>query len=109
MKASNKRIERTQFLLYTLNQKNMSITSAITTREKQVLILLAEGLTAKEVAGVLHLSYYTIISHKKSLFEKLNAVNCFQLGVIAERLGLLSNTKSCHSTELISNPISEVA
>jgi len=67
----------------------MITATSISSRENQVLVLLAQGLTVKEVANELHLSHHTIVSHKKSLFDKLNVVNCFQLGMIAERMGLL--------------------
>lgn len=62
---------------------------SITEREQEVLTLLSDGLTVREVAAELYLSHHTVISHKKSLYEKLDVGNCFQLGMIAERLGLL--------------------
>ena len=61
-----------------------------TEREQEVLTLLSEGLTVKEVASKLFISSHTVISHKKSLYEKIGASNCFQLGMMAERLGLLN-------------------
>ncbi|MEW5744328.1 MAG: response regulator transcription factor [Nitrospirota bacterium] len=41
-------------------------------REKQVLKLIAEGLTHKEVAGLLNISAKTVIAHQTNIFEKLN-------------------------------------
>ena len=70
----------------------MEVLSNITERETEVLVLLSEGLTVKEVASELFISHHTVISHKKSLYEKLGAANCFQLGMIAERNGLLKQT-----------------
>jgi len=78
----------------------MITATSISIRENQVLVLLAKGLTVKEVANELHLSHHTIVSHKKSLFDKLNVINCFQLGMIAERMGLLNNIIPCHCIEL---------
>lgn len=67
----------------------MDLSMSITEREQEVLTLLSDGLTVREVAAELYLSHHTVISHKKSLYEKLDVGNCFQLGMIAERLGLL--------------------
>jgi DNA-binding CsgD family transcriptional regulator len=60
---------------------NKSKTSIITTREKEVLRLFATGLTQKEVANKLDISFYTVETHKKRLFEKLK-VNSLQ-GLVA--------------------------
>ena len=65
---------------------------SITEREQEVLALLSEGLTVREVASELFISHHTVISHKKSLYEKLDVGNCFQLGMIAERMGLLQES-----------------
>ena len=67
---------------------------SITEREQEVLTLLSEGLTVREVAAELYLSHHTVVSHKKSLYRKLGAKNCFQLGMIAERMGLLQKAET---------------
>lgn len=43
----------------------------MTKREKQVIELISEGLTNKEVAQKLHLSTYTVKSHVHNILEKL--------------------------------------
>ncbi len=43
----------------------------LTTREREVLKLTAEGRTAKEVAEVLHISVHTVNRHRTTLMEKL--------------------------------------
>jgi DNA-binding NarL/FixJ family response regulator len=43
----------------------------MTKREKQVIELVAEGLTNKEIAQKLHLSTYTVKSHIHNILEKL--------------------------------------
>ena len=43
----------------------------MTKRERQVIDLVADGLTNKEIAQKLHLSTYTIKSHIHNILEKL--------------------------------------
>ena len=50
-----------------------------TEREMEVLCLIAEGKTTKEIAGTLFVSENTIEAHRKSLFHKLGAVNVADL------------------------------
>jgi DNA-binding NarL/FixJ family response regulator len=47
----------------------------ITRREKEILALIAEGLTNAEIAEKLFLSIATVNTHRKSLLEKLDAKN----------------------------------
>ena len=44
---------------------------SISKREKQVLILIARGMTCKEIAFQLDISSTTVISHKNNLMQKL--------------------------------------
>jgi two-component system response regulator NreC len=43
----------------------------LTDREKQVLKLIAEGLTHKEAADILNISVKTVIAHQTNISEKL--------------------------------------
>src|SRR4029079_3742844 len=52
---------------------------AITRREKEILALIAEGLTNPEIAGKLFVSPSTVDSHRKNLLAKLNAKNTASL------------------------------
>lgn len=47
----------------------------LTKREKQILNLLAEGLTMKGIARQLGLSYNTMTTHFKNIYRKLNVHN----------------------------------
>ncbi|MFX5611417.1 helix-turn-helix transcriptional regulator, partial [Acinetobacter baumannii] len=47
----------------------------ITRREKEVLQLIAEGLTNAEIAAKLFISVPTVNAHRKSLIEKFDAAN----------------------------------
>lgn len=44
----------------------------LTSREREVLTMIAEGQTNKDIANALSLSVYTVESHRGSLMEKLN-------------------------------------
>jgi len=50
-------------------------TPEITRREKEVLQLVAEGLTNAEIAAKLFISVPTVNAHRKSLIEKFDAAN----------------------------------
>jgi DNA-binding NarL/FixJ family response regulator len=52
-------------------------------REKQVLQLLAEGRTNKEVASALGLGVSTIETHRENLMQKLNIHNTAELVIYA--------------------------
>jgi len=60
--------------------------SYITPKEKEVLTLLAKGLSTKEIAGCLSSSYHTVESHRKNLRMKFDAKNSSELMTKALRL-----------------------
>ena len=61
----------------------------LTSREREVLQLLAEGKTNKEIAGVLNLSVYTVEAHRGRIMEKLNLHSIGELVRFAVRSGLI--------------------
>ncbi len=62
----------------------------LTSREREVLTLIAEGKTNKEIANSLNLSVYTVESHRGSVMEKLNLHNTGDIVRFALRNGLMS-------------------
>jgi len=54
-----------------LTQQSLSELSALTDREREVLDLLAQGLTNKEIAEKLFITTNTVKRHLKAIFEKL--------------------------------------
>lgn len=66
-----------------------SKTPVFTKREKEVLALIAEGLTNQEIADRLFISQLTVISHRKSLLEKTASKNTAQLIKYCFEFGLL--------------------
>jgi two-component system response regulator NreC len=61
----------------------------LTPREKEVLQLLAEGRTNKEVAGILDVTLYTVESHRTNLMQKLNLHNTAEIVLYAVRKNLV--------------------
>ncbi|MEJ7646661.1 MAG: helix-turn-helix transcriptional regulator [Chryseolinea sp.] len=53
--------------------------SSFTGKEKEVLALISVGLTTKEIAGKLNISYHTVETHRKNLLRKSAAKNSAQL------------------------------
>jgi DNA-binding CsgD family transcriptional regulator len=49
--------------------------SCLTTREREVLVLVAKGLAAKQVARQLGISHKTVERHKTRIFSKLGVPN----------------------------------
>jgi len=61
----------------------------LTSREREVLQLIAEGKTNKEIAGDLKLSVYTVDAHRGRVMEKLNLHSTGELVRFALRSGLI--------------------
>ena len=61
----------------------------LTDREKEVLQLLAEGKSNKEVASVLNLSPHTVESHRTNLMQKLNLHNTAEIVLYAVRKNII--------------------
>jgi two-component system response regulator NreC len=61
----------------------------LTSREREVLQLIAEGKTNKEIATSLSLSVYTVEAHRGRLMEKLNLHSTGELVRFAVRSGLI--------------------
>lgn len=62
----------------------------LTSREREVLVMIAEGKTNKEIASALNLSVYTVESYRGSLMEKLNLHNTGDVVRFALRNGLIT-------------------
>jgi two-component system response regulator NreC len=62
----------------------------LTTREREILQLLAEGKSNKDVASLLHLSLYTVETHRSNIFQKLNLHSSAELILYAIRKGVIS-------------------
>lgn len=61
----------------------------LTAREREILQLIAEGKTNKEIASLLNLSVYTVDAHRGRIMEKLNLHSTGELVRFAIRKGLI--------------------
>jgi len=60
----------------------------LTAREREVLQLIAEGLSTKAIAAAMNLSEKTIEGHRQKIMDKLNLHSIAQLTKFAIREGL---------------------
>ena len=63
----------------------------LTSREREIFMLLAKGKLVKEVAQVLRIMPKTAHSHRRNIFEKLNCTGSFELTQLALRAGLINS------------------
>lgn len=74
-----------------LEQRNVEDTyELLTAREREILQLLAEGKTNKEVAALLGLSVYTVETHRTHILQKLNLHNVPELILYAVRKRIIA-------------------
>lgn len=72
-----------------ISVKDHCATGGITEREIEVIKELVAGRRPKEIADVLNISYYTIITHKKNIYKKLGINHSLELAQYALKTGLL--------------------
>ncbi|WP_353197377.1 response regulator transcription factor [Parapedobacter defluvii] len=70
-------------------QQEIKKIPVLTSREKEVLSLIAEGLTNPQIAERLFVSPYTVDSHRKNLLTKFEVNNTAGLIKLAVRIGLV--------------------
>lgn len=62
----------------------------LTPREREILQLLVEGKSNKDVANMLNLSVYTVETHRSNIMQKLNLKGVPELILYAVRKGIIS-------------------
>lgn len=72
-----------------VNDDDGSVFQVLSDRERQVLQLLAEGQSTKEIAGSLGVSVKTIETHRKKIMEKVGLHSVAELTRYALREGLI--------------------
>jgi two-component system, NarL family, response regulator NreC len=74
-----------------LRQKGKEDTyETLTTREREVLQLIAEGHANKEISTILNLSLYTVETHRTHILQKLDLHSVPELILYAVRKGIIS-------------------
>ena len=74
-----------------LQQRGLSDSyDLLSDREKEVLQLLAEGKTNKDVATLLNLSTHTVETHRTHIMQKLNLHNTAEIVLYAVRKKIIS-------------------
>ena len=79
-----------EFNRVTLREKERHDTNNLTTRETEVLELIAEGMINKEIAKKLYISEKTVKNHVSSIFRKLNVSDRTQAAIYAFKHNLKS-------------------
>jgi len=76
-----------------INRSSESATDSapsLTAREREMLQLMAEGMTAKEIASHLFVSVKTVETHRRNISQKLNITRAAELIKYAIREGLVA-------------------
>lgn len=64
--------------------------ASLTAREREILQLIAEGHSAKNIGGLLGISVKTVSAHRRNIMEKLDVTSTAELVKVALREGLTS-------------------
>jgi len=75
--------------LFAPDQESVRLVFALTERERQVLVLIAQGKSTKETASQLGISYKTADSHRSRILEKLGVHETASMVRYAIRAGLI--------------------
>jgi len=75
----------------------------LSTREKEVLHLIAYEHTASEIAAKLYISPHTVTTHRKSLLRKLNVKNIAGMVRVGFEQGVLGSLGQNNTTRRMSN------
>jgi DNA-binding CsgD family transcriptional regulator len=73
-----------------LKQKNNLLVQSLRKREIEILTLVAQGLSTKEIAQQLFLSEHTVHTHRRNIQRKLGTTNLAELVLLAREAGLVS-------------------
>jgi LuxR family maltose regulon positive regulatory protein len=72
------------------NSGSQPLGKPLTDREMDVLVLLSQRQTDKEIAERLVISFYTVRTHARNIYSKLGVNNRRQATIRAQKLGLIS-------------------
>jgi DNA-binding NarL/FixJ family response regulator len=75
------------------NIKNKNTYAHLTKKENEIIQLIAQGLTTKEIAVKSFLSVHTINTHRKNILKKLGINNTTELIMYAVKTGIVETTE----------------
>jgi len=84
----NNRHNNTADSISSKSNDELELISTLTKREVEILKLIVEGFTDKEIGLELNISYYTADTHRKNIFNKLQVKNTACLEYTAGKLGI---------------------
>lgn len=67
----------------------MDCGSILSSREKEVLVLIEKGRSSKEIADILSISVHTVSRHRQNILEALNAGNSVEACRMARMMGII--------------------
>jgi DNA-binding NarL/FixJ family response regulator len=70
-------------------KKGLKETTSLTAAEIEIVRLIAEGMTTKEIASRKNVSFHTIMTHRKNIFRKVRVNNASELVMFAIRAGII--------------------
>jgi DNA-binding CsgD family transcriptional regulator len=83
-------VDRAAFLAWREAQREaQDACAALTRRQRECIVLVAKGMTQREIATVLDMSPATVQSHMMSLKEGLGAATLYEAVAVATKAGLV--------------------
>jgi len=86
---SQKALEALAYSGKELESAGLKKTQQLTEREREILVLVAEGLSTKEISEKLFIAVRTVETHRKAVLEKLDVKNVAGMVRIAVQEGLV--------------------
>jgi len=63
----------------------------LTASETEIVRLISSGLSTKEIASKKHISFHTVMTHRKNIFRKLDVSSSQEMMLLAIKAGLIDN------------------
>ena len=79
------------FLDLNENKYTVEDPKPLTASEIEIVKLIADGLTTKEIAAKRNISYHTVNTHRKNIFKKVEVSNASELTMLAIKSGWIEN------------------
>ena len=74
---------------YSIHKKCLEQVNLLSSQERKILLLLAQGKHSKEIADMLFVSHHTVDTHRRNLLKKTNCIDTTALISFAKMTGLI--------------------